>query len=433
MVDELKPEVLVVGAGPVGLFTALSLARRNVGVRIIDTGVWACTHSYALALHPQALQLFAELGLRERVLAEAYPVRRLAFYDGAERCAALDVGSADEPLAVVRQDQLEHLLEEELAKAGVRVGWRHEAVGIRQTADEATVTVQKYVKESRGYVVAHTEWVVAKTFELTPAFVIGADGYNSRVRLALDHEFPSIGPARYFAVFEFQSGFNPEGEVRIALGNGTTDVLWPLVGGGLRWSFELPNFADPEIERRGENLRAAGFGDFPSERDKDRVPLAPGDGAPVLDEHNLLALLDQRAPWFTGTINRLAWRTVVRFERRLAKRFGDGRLWLAGDAAHLTGPAGIHSMNAGLNEGRELAAAIASILRGGAPLSALDSCNERPLAVWRQLHAMDNSAFSAAPGASAWVGAHAAQIAECLPATGPSLTAMAASLGLRTI
>ena len=430
MFDEMKPEVLVVGAGPVGLFTALSLARRNVSVRIIDTGVWACTHSYALALHPDTLALFEELGLKDKVLQDAYPVRRIAFYDKEKRRAEAAAGGPGACLAVLRQDNLENLLETELENAGVKVGWRHEAAAVQPGEDSASVTVQKFEKESRGYIVAHTEWVVARTFTLEPQFVVGADGYNSRVRRALNPEFPSVAPAQYYAVFEFKSDADLKNEVRVVLNGGATDILWPLPGGSCRWSFELPNFADPGVEARNESLRQAGFGDFPSERSKDRVLMSHGESAPVLDENNLKALLAHRAPWFQGSIEKLAWRIVVRFEHRLATRYGAGRLWLAGDSAHLTGPAGVHSMNLGLCEGRDLAASLASVLRGGADPTTLSAYNDRWMPVWRQLHGLENPLQPAA-GADPWIAAHAAQIAACLPAHGPALSAMAAPLGLQ--
>lgn len=430
MFDEMKPEVLVVGAGPVGLFTALSLARKNVSVRIIDTGVWACTHSYALALHPDTLAIFEELGLKDKVLKDAYPVRRIAFYDKEKRRAEAAVGGPGTCLAVLRQDNLENLLETELENAGVKVSWRHEAAAIQPGEDSATVTVQKFEKESRGYIVAHTEWVVARTFELEPKFVVGADGYNSRVRRALNPEFPSVAAAQYYAVFEFKTDADLKNEVSVVLNDGTSDVLWPLPGGSCRWSFELPNFADPDIEARNESLRKAGFGDFPSERSKDRVLMSRGESAPVLDENNLKALLAHRAPWFKGSIEKLAWRIVVRFEHRLATRYGAGRLWLAGDSAHLTGPAGVHSMNLGLCEGRDLAASLASVLRGGADPATLTAYNDRWMPVWRQLHGLEN-AIQPAAGADPWIAAHAAQIAACLPAHGPALSAMAAPLGLK--
>lgn len=428
MFDELRPEVLVVGAGPVGLFTALSLARRNVSVRIIDTGVWACTHSYALAVHPQALDLFAKLGLKERILAESYPVRRIAFCDRDGTRVAAEVGDAAHPLAVVRQDTLEGLLEYELEEHGVRVGWRHEAAAVSQQADQARVTVQKFEKESRGYIVAHTEWVVAKTWELEPRFVVGADGCNSRVRRSLDAEFPEVGPAQYFAVFEFKTDADLQHTVRVALEGGTMNVLWPLPGGAARWSFELPGY-QPSAPDPVEALRRAGFGDFPSERQKDRVLLSHGLDLPVLDEAHLREYLRQRAPWFTGSIEKLTWRIVVRFEHRLAKRFGAGRLWIAGDAAHLTGPAGVHSMNLGFWEGDDLAARLESVLRGGADLQTLEGYNTKWQAAWRQLHGLERVP-QPGPATDAWVTAHAGQILASLPAWGAAYEDLASRLGL---
>ncbi len=429
MIDELRPEVLVVGAGPVGLFTALCLAKKNVSVRIIDTGVWACTHSYALALHPQTLELLEEFGLRDRVLADAYPVHTVAFFDRAGRRAQTKAGDGTNCLAVIRQDHLENLLETELGKLGIHVDWRHEAATVRPGDERATVTVHKFEKESRGYIVAHTEWVVSKTFEVEPRFVIGADGYNSRVRRTLNAEFPEIGPAQYYAVFEFKSDADLRNEVRVALGPDSTNVLWPLPGGQCRWGFELPNFADPTAEGR-ESLREAGFGDFPSERSKDRVLMSRGDSGLIVDETHFRVLLADRAPWFTGSIDKISWRIVTRFEHRMAKRYGAGQLWLAGDAAHLTGPAGIQSMNVGLFEGHDLAANISSIVRGNAEPSILGFYNDHWTSVWSRLHGIGEK-FHATPTADPWVAGHVDQIAACLPAHGPALTAMAESLGLK--
>src|SRR5690606_8964144 len=77
-----KTDVLVVGAGPVGLFTALHLARHGVRVQIVDKEWRTGAHSYALALHAASLRLLDDLGLRARVLEHAYRVDTVAFYDG---------------------------------------------------------------------------------------------------------------------------------------------------------------------------------------------------------------------------------------------------------------------------------------------------------------------------------------------------------------
>ena len=133
------------------------------------------------------------------------------------------------------------------------------------------------------------------------------------------------------------------------MGDLTTDAVWPLPDGYCRWSFQLADFTAPE-----------------SSRVKDRIGLQLGTSQfPVLAEENLHALLAERASWFGGRVDEIDWRIVVRFESRLAEGFGNGRLWLAGDAGHMTGPVGMQSMNVGLREANELARIIHEPAHGG--------------------------------------------------------------------
>jgi 2-polyprenyl-6-methoxyphenol hydroxylase-like FAD-dependent oxidoreductase len=431
MLSEKPAEVLIAGAGPVGLFTALSLARRGVAVRVIDTGVWACTHSYALALHPQTLPLFQELGLLDEVRAHCYPVRSVALAgtSGPRARLALDHDNPDDCLAVLRQDALEALLERALAAHGVHVEWRHELDGMEPGPDCVRAGIDRYEKESRGYIVAHTEWVVAGSSTAEVKYVVGADGYSSRVRRALGYDFPEVGPAEYFAVFEFSTNADLKHEMSIVFGDLTADVLWPLPGGDCRWSFLLPGYSDPSVEGIKNVLESSGFGHFPTERIKDRVLSSEGAHDEILSDGNLRRLIAERAPWFQANIETVKWRSVVRFERRLASGFGQGRLWLAGDSAHLTGPVGVQSMNAGLAEARDLALVLAGVLRDGAAPAMLDAYNQRSLDIWNQLHGQMGM-LQPGPTADPWVARHASELLCCLPATGPRLNAMAAQLGL---
>ena len=431
MIGDKSPEVLVAGAGPVGLFAALSLARRGVAVRIVDTGVWACTHSYALALHPQTLPLFQELGLLDDVLAHCYPVRSVVLADAAGPRAriALDEDGPTACLAVVRQDVLEGLLEKALAGHGVHVEWRHEVSRLEPERDGVRVGIDRYEKESRGYVIAHTEWVVASSSTAEVQYVVGADGYSSRVRRALNYDFPEVAPAQYYAVFEFSTDADLKHEMSIVLGQNTADVLWPLSGGDCRWSFLLPGHSDPGVEGIKDVLASSGFGHFPTERIKDRVYRSEGGHDPLLSEENLRRLIAERAPWFQSKISSLKWSSVVRFERRLVSGFGQGRLWLAGDAAHLTGPVGVQSMNSGLAEARDLALALAGVVRDGASPDVLDAFGQRSLDTWKQLHGQ-KGALRPGPAADPWVASHAAELLSCLPATGGRLSSMASQIGL---
>ena len=87
MFGKKSPEVLIVGAGPVGLFAALSLARRGIRVQIVDHQWRPGTHSYALALHRRSLRLLGEVGLLDAVLQGAYRINRIAVYDDSTRRA----------------------------------------------------------------------------------------------------------------------------------------------------------------------------------------------------------------------------------------------------------------------------------------------------------------------------------------------------------
>jgi 2-polyprenyl-6-methoxyphenol hydroxylase-like FAD-dependent oxidoreductase len=115
------------------------------------------------------------------------------------------------------------------------------------------------------------------------------------------------------------------------------------------------------------------------------------------------------------------------FERRLADRVGGGRVWLAGDAAHITGPVGAQSMNVGLREAHELADAIASA-RGGAGTAAFAAYDAGRKREWERLLAP--GVVAATADATAWARKRAERILPCVPASGAHLTTLLAQLGL---
>jgi 2-polyprenyl-6-methoxyphenol hydroxylase-like FAD-dependent oxidoreductase len=225
--------------------------------------------------------------------------------------------------------------------------------------------------------------------------------------------FAEAGPSQAFAVFECGARPGASDELRLVLEEKSVNALWPLPGERARWSLELEA---PEVSSE--------------DRFKSRLTTMLGERFfHHLDESRIRDLLRTRAPWFEPALRELGWSVEVRFERRLAGTFGRDRVWLAGDAAHLTGPAGMQSMNAGLREAFDLGSRIARVLRGRDGRDLLDGYGRERLAEWRFLL---GQAGGLRPWASAspFVAKNAARLLPCLPATGDELRALAGQIGL---
>jgi 2-polyprenyl-6-methoxyphenol hydroxylase-like FAD-dependent oxidoreductase len=117
------------------------------------------------------------------------------------------------------------------------------------------------------------------------------------------------------------------------------------------------------------------------------------------------------------------------FERRVARSFGNGGVWLAGDAAHRAAPVGVHSMNSGLVEARELATRISLIQHTGAPPSLLERFATEAHEAWQWLLA-DGEKARALPAADPWVRQNRARILASVPASGDDLEPLLAQIGL---
>jgi 2-polyprenyl-6-methoxyphenol hydroxylase-like FAD-dependent oxidoreductase len=412
--------MLVAGAGPVGLATALFAAGLGRKVMVADAKPRGVTHSYALALHPAALALLDSVGVAGDILARALPVRSLAVYSGNRRIASIPVAPAGAKfpfLAVVGQDVLENVLGRILTRRGVRIAWSHRLARFTPGTDSVAVELDEMEERVIGYAAARFDWMVKSTHAVEAGHLIGADGHDSLVRRQLGVEFPEVRPAEHFAVFEFQRTEGIDDEIALVLHPEGLGVLWPLPGGRGRWSFAIPPEASPEAwrEKDHEPVQILGPGVFPS-----------------VDEEMLRRLLSTRAPWFSARFNFVYWRMLVRFERRLAATFGQGRVWLAGDAGHLTGPAGIQSMNVGLREAHDVARGIAGADANGSIAEALRAYDNARQLEWRGLLGLTGR-VDATSAAAPEIAENAERLLACLPASGEALGVLADRLGLRLV
>lgn len=413
---QTQTEVLVVGAGPVGLWSALLLAESGVEVALIDRETRTTARSYACALHPATLRQLDRFGLAESVIERGRRVDRLAFYDGPDRQAEIRLSKlgGDFPfLVMIPQSSLEGLLEQRLRAAGASVYWNHRFEDFTPEEESVAVIIEELEGTSTGYIVPHWETVVKNRSTLHAQFLIGADGHNSMVRPRARLEYQRVGEPESFAAFEFETDEPAPDELRVVLDEASTNVLWPLGDNQCRWTFQI--------------LRPEFPGDFP-EKERRSVRLAE----PMVDERirqYVQKVAHERAPWFTGHIKKVHWCTEVSFERRLAAQFGRDRCWLVGDAAHQTGPVGVQSMNVGFAEATCLMSVLKKILREAAPLDILQPFNRDWQTEWRTLLGLSRG-LKPHGQPTQWVSKRSARILPCLPAHRLDLVELAGQLQL---
>ena len=400
MFSHLDPEVLVVGAGPVGLVAALFLQRHGIRVEVVDTHQRTTQHSYALAIHPRTLRILEEAGLADALINAGRKLTKVAYYEGRERRAEIDysrLASTHPYLLVVRQSLLERTTEEALQRKNLKVLWRHRLQGL--AVEDATIRAEVATLDqvATGYPVARTEWLVVRSETLRPAYVIGADGYDSAVRRMAGIEMAEHSAAQVFSIYEIEATGELPAEARVIVDPELTSVYWPLEKGRCRWGFQIRNAAAHEASmERLEQLIAA------------------------------------RAPWCTARPTQIYWSTLGSFESLLARSFGMGGVWLAGDAAHQAPPVAVHSMNSGLLEARELASRISQIQRAAGAPSLLEQFASETHETWVRLLDADR-VVRAFPGADPWVRQNGARILACMPASGDELEPLLQQIGLTAV
>jgi len=389
------PEVLVVGAGPVGLVAAVFLQEHGVRVEIVDMHQRTTQHSYALAIHPRTLRALDGAGLSDALLRAGRKLTKVAYYDGPDRRAEIDYSaltSGHPYLLVLRQSVLERAAEDALRHKKLKVLWSHRLESLGASEGKVRADVAKLDQVATGYPVARSEWLVAHRETARPAFVIGADGYDSAVRRMAGIEMASHGAPQVFSVYEIEAAGELPPEVRVILDSDVTSVYWPLEEGRCRWGFQIKDASEhaASMERLGQLLAA-------------------------------------RAPWWTARPTDIYWSTLGLFEPRLARSFGAGAIWLAGDAAHQAAPVGVHSMNSGLVEARQLATRMARVLHAGATVSLLEAFAAATRETW---HALLGGDVRALPGADPWVAQNRARICSSIPASGDDLETLLGQIGL---
>ena len=360
------PDVLIVGAGPVGLTAAAELTRHGARVRIVDKRIGPVTYSQAAMVQVRTQEVLAAMGIADDWLDLAQPVERLTLRAFGKKLGVVHPGGVDSPYPAplfIGQDVTERLLIEHLARLGVQLERQVEATHFTPYADRVSVRLRHLMDNGREEIV-RAPWVVS------------CEGSSSKARDAVGIPFDG---ARYTGQEFLQADARvhwsyPTGDGYGFVNKERTLIMLPFDAGGL---YRV-------LCARSEQVGGP-------------------QGPPTLEEMQTVAreMTGDPGLWLSDPL----WLNRFRTQHRLAGRFREGRVFLAGDAGHVHVPVGGQGMNYGMQDAFNLAWKLAAVVRGDAhPEPLLDSYNtERHRVDAELLHGTD-AGFRALVQPGAWKG-----------------------------
>lgn len=320
--------VLVVGAGPTGLLLAGDLAAAGIPCTVLERREAETSNlTRAFAVHARTLELLDARGIAEALAATGERVGALRLLGSASLDLSLLPGRFPYVL-VTPQYETERVLRERALAEGAEIVYGAEVVGLRQ--HPAGVDVE--VRASGGG--AHTR---------RASYVVGADGVRSTVRGALGLPFPGQAAVRSVMLADVRLDDAPAGVLTV---NAVGDAFAFLAPFGDGW------YRVVAWDRRHQ----------------------PPDTEPVgLDE---LREVTRRALGTDHGMHSPRWTSRFHSDERQVPKYRVGRVFLAGDAAHVHSPVGGQGMNTGMQDAANLGWKLAAELRGWAPSWLLDSYHE---------------------------------------------------------
>jgi 3-(3-hydroxy-phenyl)propionate hydroxylase len=328
--------VLIAGGGPVGVVTALALAQRGIPVRVFEAEAAVNDAPRASTLHPATLEMLAEVGMLDEVIARGLVARTFQFWDRPARSLVAefdhDILKNDTPYPFVVQCEQHKIAQMAIARLRdckhATFSFSSPVTAIAQTKGGVEITLD----------------TPAGSQAITGSYLIGADGGRSLVRKALDIDFEGYTFPERFLVLTTLFDFATEHGVAYRA-----------------------YFSDPD---EWANLFKVA-GDDGKGRWRAVFPTLPGQtDEEVLNEAATEARLQKFFPK-TGRYE-IVHRNIYRVHQRVAARFRAGRVFLAGDSAHVNNPIGGLGLNCGIHDATHLSRLLAAVLREERPHSDLD-------------------------------------------------------------
>jgi 2-polyprenyl-6-methoxyphenol hydroxylase-like FAD-dependent oxidoreductase len=348
----MKTNVLIIGAGPTGLMAACLLQRLGIDWAILDKKEGLTRESRALVVHARSLEIFEQMGIAGEAVKQGEILKKIQFIIKGKKLTELSLGNIGEGMSqfpyllVLEQSKNERLLYDYLTHNGGEVLWQTEMVSIKKSEEGCLVEAQNQ----------------GKHFSIQADWVIAADGGKSSVRHYLNIPFEGSTYEHIFYVAD-------------------TRLKW-------QWGHEILSLY---------LSRKSFLGLFPMKgEDRFRVigllPVSFQNESPEsFEQISPSVQQDIEVPLHFSETN---WFSVYRLHHRCVRHFKAGRVFFAGDAAHIHSPVGGQGMNTGLQDAYNLAWKLAYVIEGFASTQLLSTYEQERLPFARQLVATTDRAFS---------------------------------------
>ncbi len=335
----IKTDVIIVGAGPTGLSLACQFLRYGVDFVIVDKKETVTPFSKALGVHARTLEIYEQIGLAEKAVAQGTIAGKARILEGGEVKGEVDLSSVGRGLSqypymlVLEQSKNEQLLYEYLQAHSKEVLWQSELESISQDENGVTANLKSADGASRS--------VEAK-------YLVGCDGAKSPVRHLLGLKFEGSTFERTFYVADAQIEWKfSHDALHVCLAKHSVVAFFPMPG---------------------EN-RYRIVGAFPEEFAKD-------EGDILYEEIEQRIKQEAEIELDISHVNSFS---TYKVHTRHVENFRRGRCFLAGDSAHVHTPAGGQGMNTGIQDGYNLAWKLAFVLQGKAGEKILETYNAERL------------------------------------------------------
>jgi len=326
----MKSQVLIVGAGPVGLTMAAELARYGVSVRIVDKAAQRTDKSKAVVLWSRTLELLDRAGYTDAFVAAGNKVDAANIIADKTVLARINISDVASPYPyalMLPQSDTERLLEEHLDRLGVHTERQTEMTSFTQNGGGVTAVLRNAAGQEE---VVETDWL------------IGCDGAHSAVRHGLGLSFLGDTLQSDWILADLHLSGYPLPTTEMATYWHEDGVLLIIPMSATRYRI----IAD--------------------------VGLSDGSAPVNLTLDQVQAIVDRRGPGGMVASDPI-WLSAFRINERKVGDYRAGRVFVAGDAAHVHSPAGGQGMNTGMQDAFNLAWKLALVCRGTGTLMLLDS------------------------------------------------------------